>query len=71
MGHRTGPFAALVASGRVQAKKVSFPSGTHLEFEPEDLKGLKGKLLPEILDGAGKGVTQAASQGVTLPVVKL
>ncbi|MBI2876735.1 MAG: excisionase family DNA-binding protein [Candidatus Tectomicrobia bacterium] len=55
-----------VASGRVRAKKVSIPSGTCREFKREDLDGLKGKLLPDVLDGAGEngqpeGVTRSPS----------
>lgn len=52
IGVSTKTLRRWVAQGRVQARRVSIPTGTRLEFDLQDLEGLVQKVHPETMDRA-------------------
>ncbi|MBM2832640.1 MAG: Helix-turn-helix domain [Dehalococcoidia bacterium] len=63
IGVSTKTLRRWVAQGRVQARRVSIPTGTRLEFDPQDLEGLTQKVHPEAMDRALDTVDAFGGQG--------
>ena len=63
LGVSTKTLRRWVPQGRVQARRVSIPSGIRLEFDPQDLEGLAQKDHPEAMDRALDTVDTSEGQG--------